>query len=71
MSALKVVSFNIQKRGDPVDGAPRLAIRRILEDGYVDCYRRLHPRTPGFTYPSDVPWLRLDYILASPALAQP
>src|SRR5258708_16451553 len=59
-----------QKRGDAVDGAPRLAIRRILEAGYADCYRRLHPRTPGFTYPSDVPWLRLDYIFASPALAQ-
>ena len=57
------------RRGDAVDGAPRVAIRRMLEAGYIDCFRRLHPRRRGFTYPSQWPWLRLDYIFASPRLA--
>src|SRR5207248_10390662 len=56
------------RRCDAVDGAPRVAIRRMLEAGYIDCFRRLHPRR-GFTYPSQWPWLRLDYIFASPRLA--
>ena len=57
------------KRGDAVDGAPRQAIRFLLEAGFVDCYRALHPQTPGYTYPSAAPWLRLDYIFASPLMA--
>jgi exodeoxyribonuclease III len=57
------------KRGDAVDGAPRLTIRRVLNAGYVDCYRRLHPAEPGYTYPAQRPWLRLDYIFASPEFA--
>jgi len=57
------------KRGDAADGAPRRAIGRIVDAAYVDCYRALHPRAPGFTYPSSAPWLRLDYVFASPALA--
>ena len=62
----------VEKRGEAVDGAPRPAIRLILEAGYVDCYRTLHPREPGYTYPTGPPgaaWLRLDYIFASPLLA--
>lgn len=59
-----------QKRGDAVDGAPRRAIQMIVDAGYVDCYRQLHPQAPGYTYPSHHPWLRLDYIFASPHLAQ-
>jgi len=57
------------RRGDAVDGAPRLAIGRLLEAGYVDCFRHQHARRRGFTYPSQSPWLRLDYIFASPGLA--
>lgn len=57
------------KRGDAIDDAPRRAIGRILEAGYVDCYRRLHPRASGYTYPSITTWLRLDYLFASPQLA--
>jgi exodeoxyribonuclease III len=57
------------RRGDAVDGAPRLAIRRILDAGYIDSFRHLHPRRRGFTYPSQALWLRLDYIFASPGLA--
>lgn len=60
----------VQKRGEAVDGAPRQAIGMLLEGGYVDCYRALHPDTPGYTYPSEHPWLRLDYVFASPALAR-
>jgi endonuclease/exonuclease/phosphatase family metal-dependent hydrolase len=58
------------KRGDAVDGAPRLAIGRILAAGYVDCFRRAHSRSRGFTYPARAPWLRLDYIFVSPSLAE-
>jgi exodeoxyribonuclease III len=57
------------KRGDAADGARRDAIRLILEAGYVDCYRTLHPQAPGHTYPTVAPWLRLDYIFASPQSA--
>jgi len=56
------------RRGVAVDGAPRLPIRLILEAGYVDCFRHLHARRRGVTYPSQSPWLRLDYIFASPGL---
>jgi exonuclease III len=58
-----------QKRGDAVDGAPRRAIGLLLEAGYVDTYRTLHPRDPGYTYPTRAPWLRLDFHFASPELA--
>ncbi len=59
----------VVKRGEAVDGVPRPVIPLLHAAGYEDCYRRLHPREPGFTYPADAPWLRLDYILASPPLA--
>ena len=58
----------VEKRGDARPGAPRRAIGRIVESGYVDCFRELHD-VPGYTYPADAPWLRLDYIFASPNLA--
>lgn len=57
------------KRGEATAGAARLAIGRLVDAGYVDCYRALHPRAPGYTYPAGAPWLRLDYIFASPPLA--
>ena len=59
----------VTKRGDARDNAPRLAIRRLLDAGYTDCYRILHPHDPGYTYPTNAPWLRLDYHFASPSLA--
>ena len=58
----------VEMRGDAADGAPRDAIRLILHAGYIDCYRMRHPHSPGYTYPSDRPWLRLDYIFASPPM---
>jgi exonuclease III len=59
----------IVKRGEAVTGAPRRAIQQLLDAGYVDCFRTLHAQDPGYTYPSDYPWLRLDYVFASPLLA--
>jgi endonuclease/exonuclease/phosphatase family metal-dependent hydrolase len=50
--------------------APRQVIKLFLDAGYVDCYRLLHPESPGYTYPTDCPWARIDFILASPNLAQ-
>lgn len=78
-----VGDFNDLRPGDPVgesregariqqrvaEKAPRRAIGLLLEAGYVDCYRVLHPGVPGYTYPTDCPWLRLDYVFASPELA--
>ena len=48
---------------------PRDVIPLILATGYVDCYRTLHPTAPGYTYKLPSPWLRLDYIFASPLMA--
>jgi endonuclease/exonuclease/phosphatase family metal-dependent hydrolase len=59
----------VMRRGDAAEGDPRTAIARLVAAGYVDCYRARHPRAPGYTYASDAPWLRLDYIFASPVLA--
>ena len=58
----------VAKWGDAAEGAPRHAIERVLDAGYEDCYRALHPRVPGYTYPSSAPWMRLDYVFASPQL---
>ena len=43
---------------------PRMLIRHVLEAGYSDCYRGMHPDVPGFTFPAPDPALRLDYIFA-------
>lgn len=51
-----------------VESDARRAIAQIQQADYVDCYRMLHD-APGFTYPADAPWLRLDYIFASAPLA--
>jgi endonuclease/exonuclease/phosphatase family metal-dependent hydrolase len=36
-------------------------IQRILDAGYVDCYRKLQPTDPGYTFPTWGPHLRLDF----------
>ena len=61
-------TVGVDKRGDAADGAPRDAIRLILDAGYINCYRAQHSQSPGYTYPSDRPWLRLDYMFASPPI---
>jgi exodeoxyribonuclease III len=45
------------------------ALVPLVSAGYLDCYRALHPAASGYTYTTDQPWLRLDYIFASPKLA--
>jgi exodeoxyribonuclease-3 len=51
------------------DQFPRQVISLPLEAGYIDSYRVLHPASPGYTYASPTPSLRLDYIFASSLLA--
>jgi endonuclease/exonuclease/phosphatase family metal-dependent hydrolase len=56
--------------GEPPIGEPhgyfaRKPIQLLLDAGYIDCYRQLHPTTPGYTYPAIHPWMRLDYIFAT------
>jgi exodeoxyribonuclease III len=60
------------KKGEhaPDPQFPGLAIPLLLEAGYIDCYRTLHTTTPGYTYKLPTPGLRIDYIFASPSLAQ-
>ena len=41
---------------------------RLQEAGWVDVYRRLHPEEPGYTLPAIAPQVRLDYLLATPAV---
>lgn len=59
----------VEPKGEAVPGTPREIIRRVVDAGYVDCFRALHPREPGFTYPAQAPWLRLDYAFAARPLA--
>jgi endonuclease/exonuclease/phosphatase family metal-dependent hydrolase len=47
---------------------PRHLIRQVLDAGYVDCYRYLHPDEPGYTFPAPAPAIRLDYMFAPAAL---
>ncbi|HJR61203.1 MAG TPA: endonuclease/exonuclease/phosphatase family protein [Vicinamibacterales bacterium] len=37
-------------------------IQIILDGGYLDAYRFLHPKVPGFTFPTWEPHVRLDYL---------
>lgn len=49
---------------------PRACMNYFRDAGYIDCYRRKHPRERGFTCPAAYPAGRIDYILASPDLAE-
>jgi endonuclease/exonuclease/phosphatase family metal-dependent hydrolase len=59
----------IERRGDALPQTPREVLVPLADAGYVDCYRAVHPEEPGYTYPAETPWLRLDYVFASPRLA--
>jgi exodeoxyribonuclease-3 len=37
-------------------------IQIMIDASYVDAYRALHPRDPGFTFPTGDPHVRLDYV---------
>jgi exonuclease III len=53
---------------DSIDDDPRRAVGALLAAGYTDSFRALHPAKPGYTYPTEHPWLRLDYIFSSQCL---
>lgn len=42
----------------------RFAMPRLLQAGYTDCFRHLHPHKDGFTWWTINPTTRYDYILA-------
>lgn len=42
-------------------------IRRVLDSGYVDAFRALHPDAPGPTFPVWDPHIRLDYLFVPSA----
>lgn len=46
----------------------RLALPRLLNAGYTDCFRHLHPTADGFTWYPGNPTTRYDYILADSTL---
>ena len=44
-------------------------IQRIIDAGYVDCFRKLQPTEAGYTFPAWNPHLRLDYAFVPAAHA--
>jgi endonuclease/exonuclease/phosphatase family metal-dependent hydrolase len=44
-------------------------IRTVIEAGYIDAYRTMHPESPGFTMPTWDPHVRLDYAFVPAAYA--
>ncbi len=61
-------------RGETTDALvsalmPRAAVRSLADAGYIDCLRRTHPRSNSFTCPTYQPAVRIDYIFATPDLA--
>lgn len=58
--------------GAEIEFLARRPIQQVLQAGYVDCYRQLHPdpaASPGYTYAAAHPWVRIDFVFASPDLA--
>jgi endonuclease/exonuclease/phosphatase family metal-dependent hydrolase len=47
----------------------RSTVARMLEAGYVDSYRHLHPRAHGYTCATWMPAARIDYIFADSRMA--
>ncbi len=41
----------------------------LLDSGYIDCFRRLHPRAHGYTCATWMPAARIDYVFADPLMA--
>ena len=44
-------------------------IQTVLDAGYVDSFRMLHPEDPGWTLPTSDPHIRLDYVFVPHAQA--
>jgi exodeoxyribonuclease III len=49
-----------EERLEHVSRAP---VARLLDAGYADAFRALHPGEPGWTYLTWHPWARLDHVL--------
>lgn len=47
----------------------RTTVSRLLEAGYSDSFRQLHPRAHGYTCATWMPAARIDYVFAAPAMA--
>lgn len=47
----------------------RWTVTRMLDAGYTDCFRRLHPRANGYTCATWLPAARIDYVFADPVMA--
>lgn len=47
----------------------RWTVARMGDLGYVDCFRRLHPRAAGYTCATWMPAARIDYVFADPSMA--
>jgi endonuclease/exonuclease/phosphatase family metal-dependent hydrolase len=47
----------------------RSTIARLLDSGYVDCFRELHPRAHGYTCATWMPAARVDYVFADRLMA--
>ncbi len=45
------------------------SLRRIRDAGYVDAWRRLRPADSGWTFESNAPDKRIDYVFVTPDLA--
>jgi endonuclease/exonuclease/phosphatase family metal-dependent hydrolase len=49
---------------EELDYISRRPIEFVLEAGFADCFRELHPDERGWTYLSWDPWARIDYVFA-------
>jgi len=56
--------------GSELHRGPQGVIAAIEREGWTDCFRRLNPRAPGFTLGAGRRVARVDYIFASPPLAE-
>jgi len=48
----------------------RHTIQHMLDSGYADAWRQLHPKEPGFTFPTWDPHVRLDYVFTPARYAE-
>lgn len=49
---------------------PRETIQTLLQFGYIDGFRELHPDCDGFTLPTPIPQVRLDYVFIPSSLSK-
>jgi endonuclease/exonuclease/phosphatase family metal-dependent hydrolase len=68
MSRSKLISAVLDKSGSLY--ASRGSISLLRKAGYFDCFRMKNPNDPGFTCPAGSLAGRIDYIFASPELAE-